>query len=99
MPGATARRDALHPGCEPVVHQALSAGRFTARAAAKAPSLAWNRDEALQDMLVRKVFRRLDRWRAVHDASSSRACAVGEAGAAAYRVSVSPRSEIMSTLS
>lgn len=31
---------------------------FTARAAAEAPSLAWNRDDALQDMLVRKVFRR-----------------------------------------
>lgn len=33
-------------------------GGFTARAAASAPSLAWNRDDALQDMLVRKVFRR-----------------------------------------
>ena len=31
---------------------------FTARAVAAAPSLAWNRDDALQDMLVRKVFRR-----------------------------------------
>ncbi|WP_110917262.1 LysR family transcriptional regulator ArgP [Mycolicibacterium holsaticum] len=31
---------------------------FTARAAAQAPSLAWNRDDALQDMLVRKVFRK-----------------------------------------
>ena len=31
---------------------------FTARAAAVAPSLAWNRSDALQDMLVRKVFRR-----------------------------------------
>jgi len=31
---------------------------FIARAAAAAPSLAWNRDDALQDMLVRKVFRR-----------------------------------------
>jgi hypothetical protein len=31
---------------------------FTASAAAKAPSLAWNHDDALQDMLVRKVFRR-----------------------------------------
>ena len=27
-------------------------------AVAAAPSLAWNRDDALQDMLVRKVFRR-----------------------------------------
>ncbi|BBY80841.1 transcriptional regulator ArgP [Mycolicibacterium pulveris] len=31
---------------------------FTAAAAAQAPSLAWNRDDALQDMLVRKAFRR-----------------------------------------
>ena len=31
---------------------------FTAHAVALAPSLAWNRDDALQDMLVRKVFRR-----------------------------------------
>jgi LysR family transcriptional regulator (chromosome initiation inhibitor) len=33
-------------------------GGFTAEALAQAPSLAWNRDDALQDMLVRKVFRR-----------------------------------------
>ncbi|WP_407666372.1 LysR family transcriptional regulator ArgP [Mycobacterium pinniadriaticum] len=33
-------------------------GGFTAEAVARAPSLAWNRDDALQDMLVRKVFRR-----------------------------------------
>ena len=31
---------------------------FTAQAVAEAPSLAWNRDDALQDELVRKVFRR-----------------------------------------
>jgi LysR family transcriptional regulator (chromosome initiation inhibitor) len=31
---------------------------FTVEAIAAAPSLAWNRDDALQDMLVRKVFRR-----------------------------------------
>jgi len=31
---------------------------FTAHAVAEAPSLAWNRDDALQDMLVRKTFRR-----------------------------------------
>ncbi len=31
---------------------------FTSRAAAGAPSLAWNRDDALQDMLMRKIFRR-----------------------------------------
>ena len=31
---------------------------FIRDAAAQAPSLAWNRDDALQDMLLRKVFRR-----------------------------------------
>ena len=31
---------------------------FTAKAVAEAPSLAWNGADALQDMLVRKVFRR-----------------------------------------
>jgi LysR family transcriptional regulator, chromosome initiation inhibitor len=31
---------------------------FTAHAVAGAPSLAWNRDDALQDDLVRKAFRR-----------------------------------------
>jgi LysR family transcriptional regulator (chromosome initiation inhibitor) len=31
---------------------------FTVEAAAGAPSLAWNRDDALQDRLVRKVFRK-----------------------------------------
>jgi LysR family transcriptional regulator (chromosome initiation inhibitor) len=31
---------------------------FTAHAVAEAPSLAWNRDDALQDDLVRKAFRR-----------------------------------------
>jgi LysR family transcriptional regulator (chromosome initiation inhibitor) len=31
---------------------------LTSQAAAQAPSLAWNRDDALQDMVVRKVFRR-----------------------------------------
>lgn len=35
----------------------LSRG-FTADAIAVVPSLAWNRDDALQDMLVRKIFRR-----------------------------------------
>jgi LysR family transcriptional regulator (chromosome initiation inhibitor) len=32
---------------------------FTPEAAAAAPSLAWNRDDALQDMLLRKAFRRV----------------------------------------
>jgi LysR family transcriptional regulator (chromosome initiation inhibitor) len=31
---------------------------FTARAAGQAPSIAWNRDDALQDMFLRKAFRR-----------------------------------------
>src|SRR3954463_3231137 len=35
----------------------LSEG-FTVDAVAAAPSLAWNRDDALQDMLVRRAFRR-----------------------------------------
>ncbi len=39
------------------VHRYLRDG-FTAEAVAAAPSLAWNRDDALQDMLVRKAFRR-----------------------------------------
>jgi LysR family transcriptional regulator (chromosome initiation inhibitor) len=39
------------------VERYLSDG-FTANAVAAAPSLAWNRDDALQDMLLRKVFRR-----------------------------------------
>ncbi|MET0451167.1 MAG: LysR family transcriptional regulator ArgP [Mycobacterium sp.] len=34
------------------------AGGFTAETAGRAPSLAWNRDDALQDMLLRKAFRR-----------------------------------------
>ena len=38
---------------------------FTAEAAATAPSLAWNRDDALQDQLVRKVFRKAVR-RPIH---------------------------------
>ena len=38
---------------------------FTIDAVASAPSLAWNRDEALQDALLRKVFRR-DVHRPVH---------------------------------
>lgn len=31
---------------------------WTSEMAAKAPSLAWNREDALQDLLIRKVFRR-----------------------------------------
>jgi LysR family transcriptional regulator (chromosome initiation inhibitor) len=40
------------------VEQYLPDG-FTAAAVAHAPSLAWNRDDALQDSLVRKVFRKV----------------------------------------
>lgn len=40
------------------VKRYLPAG-FTVDAVGSAPSLAWNRDDALQDMLVRKVFRRV----------------------------------------
>jgi LysR family transcriptional regulator, chromosome initiation inhibitor len=39
------------------VERYLSGG-FIAETVAAAPSLAWNRDDALQDMLVRKAFRR-----------------------------------------
>jgi LysR family transcriptional regulator (chromosome initiation inhibitor) len=39
------------------VERYLSDG-FTAAAAAQAPSLAWNRDDALQDRLLRRAFRR-----------------------------------------
>ncbi|AQT82492.1 transcriptional regulator ArgP [Mycolicibacterium litorale] len=70
--GAVTTERAAVPGCRvrplgvmryvPVasagyVHRHLQAG-FTADAVARAPSMAWNRDDALQDMLVRKVFRR-----------------------------------------
>jgi LysR family transcriptional regulator, chromosome initiation inhibitor len=41
----------------PYIERYLPEG-FTAEAVATAPSLAWNRDDALQDMLVRKAFRR-----------------------------------------
>jgi LysR family transcriptional regulator, chromosome initiation inhibitor len=39
------------------IERFLPAG-FTAHAVGVAPSVAWNRDDALQDMLVRKAFRR-----------------------------------------
>ena len=42
---------------KPYAERYLSGG-FTAQAAALAPSLAWNRDDSLQDRLVRKVFRK-----------------------------------------
>jgi LysR family transcriptional regulator (chromosome initiation inhibitor) len=46
------------PIASPAYVKRYLADGFTARAAAAAPSLAWNRDDALQDMLVRKMFRR-----------------------------------------
>jgi LysR family transcriptional regulator (chromosome initiation inhibitor) len=71
MGAVTTERTAV-PGCRvlplgvmryvPVANPAfrdrhLPAG-FTAEAVASAPSLAWNRDDALQDLLIRKAFRR-----------------------------------------
>jgi LysR family transcriptional regulator (chromosome initiation inhibitor) len=46
------------PVASPAYIKRYLAEGFAARAVAEAPSLAWNRDDALQDMLVRKVFRR-----------------------------------------
>jgi LysR family transcriptional regulator, chromosome initiation inhibitor len=78
MGAVTTERTAV-PGCRvlplgvmrymPVANKAfrdryLSEG-FTADAVASAPSLAWNRDDALQDMLIREAFRR-DVVRPVH---------------------------------
>jgi hypothetical protein len=42
----------------PVYIKRYLADGFTAHAMSEVPSLAWNRDDALQDMLVRKAFRR-----------------------------------------
>jgi len=46
------------PVASPSYVKRYLADGFTARAVAAAPSLAWNRDDGLQDMLVRRVFRR-----------------------------------------
>lgn len=46
------------PVAAPAFNERYFADGFTAHSIAVAPSLAWNRDDALQDMLVRKVFRR-----------------------------------------
>src|SRR6185437_1127337 len=46
------------PVASPGYIERYLSGGFTVHAVAEAPSLAWNRDDALQDMLVRKVFRR-----------------------------------------
>ncbi|WP_255506338.1 LysR family transcriptional regulator ArgP [Mycolicibacterium sp. 018/SC-01/001] len=77
--GAVTTESAAVPGCRvrplgimryrPVATRAFVerhlAGGFTAETAALAPSLAWNRDDALQDQLVRQVFGR-DVRRPVH---------------------------------
>jgi LysR family transcriptional regulator, chromosome initiation inhibitor len=46
------------PAASPAYVERYLPEGFTAEAVAAAPSLEWNRDDALQDMLVRKVFRR-----------------------------------------
>ncbi|AGB20702.1 transcriptional regulator, LysR family [Mycobacterium sp. JS623] len=46
------------PVASPTYVERYLHGGFTSDAAALAPSLAWNRDDALQDVLLRKVFRR-----------------------------------------
>lgn len=46
------------PVASPAYRDRYLSDGFTAAAAARSPSLAWNRDDALQDMLVRRVFRR-----------------------------------------
>jgi len=46
------------PVASPAYIKRYMSDGFTAHAVAVAPSLAWNRDDALQDMLVRKAFRR-----------------------------------------
>jgi LysR family transcriptional regulator (chromosome initiation inhibitor) len=46
------------PVASPTFAERHFADGFTAKTVAAAPSLAWNRDDALQDNLVRKAFRR-----------------------------------------
>jgi LysR family transcriptional regulator (chromosome initiation inhibitor) len=47
------------PVASPVYVERYLHDGFTAESVAAAPSLAWNRDDALQDMLLRKAFRRV----------------------------------------
>ncbi len=63
--GASVGRDALCAGGKPVYVERYLPFGFIAYAVVAAPSLAWNRDDALQDMLVRMLFRR-DIARRVH---------------------------------
>ncbi len=51
--------DALRARCQQGLRETPSPRGFTAKSVATAPSLAWNRDDALQDMLIRKAFRRV----------------------------------------
>ena len=46
------------PVATPAYVQRYLPNGFTAEAVAVAPSMAWNRADALQDLLLRKVFRR-----------------------------------------
>ena len=46
------------PVASPAYAERYLSEDFTREALAAAPSIAWNRDDALQDMLVRKAFRR-----------------------------------------
>lgn len=46
------------PVASPAYLERYLADGFTREAVAAGPSIAWNRDDALQDMLVRKAFRR-----------------------------------------
>lgn len=46
------------PVASPAYRDWYFSDEFTRDAVAAAPSLAWNRDDALQDMLLRKAFRR-----------------------------------------
>ena len=61
VPGCQVRRlGAMRyvPVASPAYFDRYLAGGFTADAVSAAPSLAWSRDDGLQDQLVRKVFRR-----------------------------------------
>ncbi|WP_276049475.1 LysR family transcriptional regulator ArgP [Mycobacteroides immunogenum] len=61
VPGCRVRRlGAMRyiPVASPAYFARYLAGGFTAAAVAAAPSLAWSRDDGLQDQLVHKAFRR-----------------------------------------
>src|SRR6476660_6425941 len=58
MSGVVAWRDAVYTGAAPAYLERYLPEGFTAGSVAVAPSLAWNRDDSLQGMLLRKAFRR-----------------------------------------